>query len=75
MSYVSRREFIKITALAATGVVAAACAKTVAPTGTVKPAETKVTGPTPTPAPVTAKEAPGMADQVKAGKIPPVAER
>ncbi len=90
MNKIGRREFMRISALAAAGVTAAACAKTTAPTATPKAAATatvKVAAATDTPKAAAAtatpvpqvkpsgKEAPAMADQVSAGKLPPVNER
>ena len=68
----NRRDFLKASAIAATGILVQACAKTptTAPTATAKAAQ-----PTATTAPAAAKEAPALADMVKAGKIPAVAER
>ncbi|MGQ9681453.1 MAG: ABC transporter substrate-binding protein [Anaerolineae bacterium] len=82
MSKVNRRQFLCQTAMAATGLVIAACTKTPEP----PPAATAVPGPTavpavtaaaaPTQAPPTGfKEAPMLAELVKAGKLPPVEER
>jgi len=83
---ISRREFIRVSALAGAGIAAAACAKTAEPTvapkeeptATPQPAEEKKEEPTATPAPVAeaeAKEAPMLADMVKAGTIPSLEER
>jgi len=79
---VSRREFIRISAFAAAGVAAAACAKPAEPTAApkVEPTtapETKVE-PTATPVPVVeeaAKEAPMLAEMVASGSLPPLEER
>jgi peptide/nickel transport system substrate-binding protein len=77
---ITRREFLRVSVLTTAGVVAAAC--TPAPTpppptqapaaaATVAPAE-----PTATPAPVSKyKEAPMLADLVKAGSLPAVDQR
>ena len=112
MSTLSRRRFLKLSAVTALGTAVAACAQptptvaptkpAAAPTATTKPAEpTKPTAPTaapaaptnttapaavpPTAVPPTAvptkppaakyKEAPMLADLVKAGKLPPVDQR
>jgi peptide/nickel transport system substrate-binding protein len=89
MSEISRRKFLKVSALAASGVIAAACAKTEAPTATpaVQPTATpvptqeeiKVEQATATPVPTveTAKynEAPMLAELVQAGTLPSVDER
>ena len=71
MKHISRREFLRVSALSATGVALAACAKTAEPTqapeaatATPKPAEATAT---PVPAVGAAgKEAPILADQVSA---------
>jgi len=83
----TRREFFRLTALGAAGVAAAACSQptqVAAPTGTPVPpteakpviniAATATTGPTATPVSMF-KEAPMLAEMVKAGKLPPVEER
>jgi peptide/nickel transport system substrate-binding protein len=89
MSRITRRKFLKVSALAAGGAVAAACAKTEAPpatpaarpTATPVPtqAEIKVEKATATPVPTveTSKynEAPMLAELVQAGTLPPVDER
>jgi peptide/nickel transport system substrate-binding protein len=83
---ISRREFIRVSALAAAGVTVAACAKTTeAPaTATSAPAQGQATAtpaqeqPTATPAPAAeagSKESPMLADQVTAGTLPPLDER
>lgn len=85
----TRRDFIRLSAVGAAGAVVTACTTTtptpqaVAPTNTAAPEATKAeininatatTGPTATP--VSAfNEAPMLADMVKAGTIPPVTER
>jgi len=87
----SRREFLRLSAVSAAGVVLAACAKeTVAPaaeaTATTAPVVAEATAtqrvqlevtatPVPTVEVATFGEAPILADQVKAGKLPPVEER
>ena len=85
----TRRDFVRWTALTAVGVAAAACAKpeepaaqpTTAPAqptaAAAKATDTPVPAkPTDTPAPVSKyKEAPMLAELVKAGKLPPVDER
>jgi len=87
---ISRRDFLRATAMAAAGLAAAACAKTpteapatatpkpAAPTATTAPAKptpTKETKPTPTPQPKPEKEVPQLSAAVKAGTLPPQAER
>ncbi len=87
---VSRREFIRLSAVGSAGVVLAACttstptevaaptATTAAPMEATQPVinlqATATTGPTPT-AVAKFKEAPMLADMVSAGKLPPVEER
>lgn len=94
---ISRREFIRLSAVGAAGVVLGACApaaqpttqpvvaeatattapKAPEPTATNPPVNiqaTATTGPTATPV-SKFHEAPMLADMVKAGKIPPVADR
>lgn len=86
MNKLSRREFLRLSAIAAAGAAVAACAKTpeptkvaatntpaVQPTNTTIP--TRAPTATPVPTPVEVKEAPKVADMVKAGKLPPLAER
>jgi peptide/nickel transport system substrate-binding protein len=86
VSKISRREFIHISALAAAGVTLAACAKATGPTATTAPKAGEATA---TPAPKAAEatatpkpaaqpaglEAPGAAEQVAAGTLPPLDER
>ena len=73
MSEISRREFIRVSALATAGIAVAACAKTAEPTATPKPAEATAT-PIPVEEPA-AMEAPALAEMVKAGSLPPREER
>ena len=75
----SRRGFLRASVMVATTAAIQACAKTAEPT---KPgATTPTTTPKPgaaaaTPKPITKyKEAPMLADLVKAGKLPPVEQR
>lgn len=89
MNTISRRQFIHLSALAATGVVASACANTAEPTlpaeqGTTpsppqaeaSPTPQAEASPTPQPAPkASEKQAPTLADQVASGALPPVEER
>jgi peptide/nickel transport system substrate-binding protein len=79
---ITRREFLRVSALAAAGVAVAACAETTAPEAAtvapkVEPATKAAVAATATPAPEQAKpkEAPGLADQVSSGKLPPLEER
>ena len=74
----SRRDFLRLSALTAAGVAVAACAKT--PTEAPKvatPSKKAEVKPTATPVPVgpSAKQAPILADQVKAGTLPELDER
>jgi len=86
MAQVSRREFLRISALVVAGMAASACAKTAEPTTapTTAPKQEPTATPKPkaeataTPKPVEKpadKEAPMLADMVKAGSLPPLAER
>jgi peptide/nickel transport system substrate-binding protein len=78
---VSRREFLKVSTLAAAGVVAAACAKTPTEAPAEATAAPKAAEATATPkpaepaAPEAGKEAPMLADQVSSGALPSVDER
>jgi peptide/nickel transport system substrate-binding protein len=87
---ISRREFIRLSAMAAVGVAAAACGPQATPTAapTQAPAQPAATtavqpvatqppaAPAATAAPVSKyKEAPALAELVKAGKLPPVDQR
>jgi peptide/nickel transport system substrate-binding protein len=79
MSKLNRRDFLRISALAAAGTVVVACAKTEAP-ATTEPQATpagKGAGATATPVPQVeaAPESPMLADMVAAGSIPPLDER
>ncbi len=74
---ITRREFLRLSAVAAVGTVIASCAP--APTATPVP-PTKAPAPTSAPQPTAApaaqyKEAPMLADLVKAGKLPAVDQR
>ena len=77
---ISRREFLKVSTIAAAGVVVGACAKRPEapkeePTATPKPAEAQPTA-TPVPAEEPAGgEAPMLADMVTSGAIPSLDER
>jgi len=83
-STISRRDFIRVSALVTAGTVAAACAQPAAPTAQPAPAGGEPAGgaqqPTTAPAapagPVSKyREAPMLAEQVEAGTLPPVDER
>ncbi|MGQ9555568.1 MAG: ABC transporter substrate-binding protein [Anaerolineae bacterium] len=85
----SRRDFLRLAAIATSASVAAACqptatpaptaAPTVAPTAAPTVAPTAVPAASPTPAPTVAPskygEAPMLAELVQAGQLPPVEER
>ncbi len=87
MEKLSRRDFLRMSAVAVAGAAVAACAKksptaeptkakptnTPPPTNTTIP--TRAPTPTPVPTPVEVKEAPQVQEQVKAGKLPPLDER
>jgi len=84
---ITRREFIRLSALATVGVAAAACTPPATPAPTQAPAPATsapvapaTAAPTKPPAPTAApvskyKEAPMLADLVKAGKLPVVDQR
>jgi len=70
---ITRREFLRISAFATAGIVSAACGAPATPAPTKPPAP--AASPT-TAAPVSKyKEAPMLAELVKAGKLPPVDQR
>jgi ABC-type transport system substrate-binding protein len=76
---ISRREFIRLSALAGAGVAVAACAKAteepvVVPTATSAPVEKATATPVPVEEPE-AKEAPMLAEKVSAGSLLPLEER
>ena len=87
MEKLSRRDFLRASAIATAGAVVVACAKqpTEAPTKAAAPtqaaAPTSTTIPTraptatPVPTPVEVKEAPAVAQMVADGKLPPLSER
>jgi ABC-type transport system substrate-binding protein len=81
MEKLNRRDFLRLSALAAAGVTVAACAKTaeppqeVVPTATQAAAKEKEAEATPVPAGPSTKQAPALIDQVKAGTLPPLEER
>jgi peptide/nickel transport system substrate-binding protein len=75
---ISRREFLRVTTLAAAGVAAAACARAAEPTTAPEATKAPATQPTNTPVPVVeeeAKEAPMLAEMVAAGSLPAMEER
>jgi len=88
---ISRREFLRLSAVSAAGVVLAACAQQAtteapavvatnttapqAPAATPTPIPTQAATATPVPTAEVAKEAPALADLVKAGKLPPLDQR
>lgn len=75
----SRREFIRLSTLAAAGIAVAACAPTEVPAPDEEVSEPPVEEPAATEAPAEAtsqyKEAPQLAELVSAGELPPVEER
>jgi ABC-type transport system substrate-binding protein len=80
MEKLNRRDFLRLSALAAAGVTVAACAKTAAPpeeeptkAPETKPEE-KATA-TPEPAGPSTQQAPALIDQVSAGTLPPLEDR
>ncbi|MBN1580299.1 MAG: ABC transporter substrate-binding protein [Anaerolineae bacterium] len=77
-SKLTRREFIKMSSVAAVGLAIAACTKTEEPTKAPEPTQATKQEATATPVPVVepeAKEAPMLADLVKAGSLPELNER
>jgi peptide/nickel transport system substrate-binding protein len=81
MNEISRREFLRISTLAAAGVAVVACAKPAEPTAPPaeeKPKEKTEEKAAPTPVPETeaeSLEAPMLAEKVTAGSLPPLEER
>jgi peptide/nickel transport system substrate-binding protein len=88
MDKLNRRDFLRMSAVAAAGAVVTACAQqTAAPTqpaaatATAVPEATNTTIPTraatntPVPTPVEVKEPPTLGEQVQAGSLPPLDER
>ncbi len=77
LSKLTRRDFLKASAITATGILVQACAKTTEPTKAAdEPTPTpKAAEPTPTPEPETPKEAPGVVEMVAAGTLPALEER
>ena len=88
MDKLSRRDFLRMSAVAAAGAAVAACAKQTeaptkapeqAPTNTPPPTSTTIptraATSTPVPTPVEVKEAPQASELVKAGTLPPLDER
>jgi ABC-type transport system substrate-binding protein len=85
--HVSRRAFLRYSALAGAAAIAVACSPVppateavqptspVIPTETPKPAVVATATLVPTEAGATFKEAPALAELVKAGKLPPIEER
>jgi ABC-type transport system substrate-binding protein len=78
----NRRDFLRLSALAAAGITVAACAKTAEPTQEVAPTATQATtkeqAATATPVPEagpSAQQAPAVMDQVAAGTLPPLEDR
>jgi peptide/nickel transport system substrate-binding protein len=80
----TRRDFLRLSAVAAAGFVVAACAKTEAPTATPEPKAAATAVPaTATPAPPTATpepaisphQAPKFQEMEKAGQLPPLEQR
>ncbi|MFO7697037.1 MAG: ABC transporter substrate-binding protein [Anaerolineae bacterium] len=67
MSKITRRDFLRLSTVAAAGVLAAACAKTAAPTATPEP---KVAATTATPAPKAAEPTPVPAAVWPRGEVP-----
>ena len=79
MTQISRREFLRVSALAAAGVAAVACAKTEAPaTIAPKAPEKATTAPKavePTKAPASENESPMLVEMVSSGTLPALDER
>lgn len=90
MEKLSRRDFLRASAIATAGAVVVACAKqpteaptkaaaTTAPTQAAAPTSTTIPTraptATPVPTPVEVKEAPAVAQMVADGKLPPLSER
>jgi peptide/nickel transport system substrate-binding protein len=89
MDKLSRRDFLRLSAVTVAGAAVAACAKAPAPTATTAPAAAPTNTPmptnttiptraptaTPVPTPVEVMESPMTADMVKAGTLPPLDER
>ena len=79
MTQVSRREFLRLSALAAAGVAAVACAKTEAPVSEEPKVEEKATtapkAVEPTKEPVSENESPMLVEMVGAGTLPALEER
>jgi peptide/nickel transport system substrate-binding protein len=73
---ITRREFLRLSAVTAVGAAATACGQTETPTATEKVAATATSQPMDTPVPPSQyNEAPMLADLVAAGELPPVDER
>lgn len=73
-STVSRRDFLRVSALLAAGSLAAACVPPPEPSGPVA-AEPTAAPVDAAPSPKGLKEAPMLQELVKAGKLPPLEER
>ncbi len=81
-STLSRREFLRLSALTAAGLMAAACSKTAEPTKATEPTKsteatksTQAATPTPVPAGPSTKQSPTLVEKVKSGALPDVSER
>ncbi len=73
---ITRREFLQLSAVTAMGTVVAAYVPTAAAQGpTTTPTVAPTAAPTVAPTPMSYKEAPMLADLVKAGKLPAVEQR
>jgi len=72
---VSRREFLKVSAVAAAGVLVGACAKTPTEEPAATPKAGAPTATTAPPQPEAAKEAPMLADMVASGSLPALDQR
>ena len=79
MNKVTRREFLKVSAVAAAGLLAQACAKAPTEAPPEPTPEVKDAAPTattaPAPEPEAAKEAPMLADMVSSGTLPALDQR
>jgi len=78
MDRISRRDFLRVSSLAAAATFAAACTPTTAPPeapATAAPTTAPAEAPTAAPLEARYKEAPMLAEKVAAGELPPVDER
>ncbi len=77
MSKITRRHFLRVSALMSAGTIAAACTQPAAPATTAPPEPTAAPAEPSTAPAEQAKysEAPMLADKVASGELPPVAER